>query len=509
MKLKSYTTKDGHELLYNGSPELNTLDSLASGPGDCWHSSFEQGYKNALSEIVYQSHVAWWYVNDFNDLDECVSWRINPNAFVIRKSLWDLFGGFDADFETLDMKGLSFGFDLIRNGGIPIYVKGLFTKNQIQFKSYSTEDLFKFFRKKFKKEHVNYLLIRQGFFKPSFWKSYLLTRNFLQDKNIPFVSPKELNPIKGNPTVSFLIPTMMRQEMTHQLLMDLNEQTYLPTTVIIVDATPKEKREMHWYDKKQFRFELLVKWQTSKGSCRARNEAIELSKDDYIIFADDDIRIQPNYIENHIRFLQTYKADACNGLDIQADNFSQGLEDLELKISKLSPERFKVGVTSSFNNANSCVLRKHVNMLGGNDINYDGGYGEDGDFGLSLVKKGITVMYNSFSRNLHLKPPAGGYRWWGSEAKILGKKRKKQPWELDTPVGIVRPVPSPTIMYQILKHFDKRAENEYTIKYFLYHFIKGKKQDIPMKIITLPWKILQYRKSKFYAKRLIELGVRH
>jgi hypothetical protein len=27
----------------------------------------------------------------------------------------------------------------------------------------------------------------------------------------------------------------------------------------------------------------------------------------------------------------------------------------------------------------------------GNDVNYDGGYGEDNDFGFSLVKAGVTV----------------------------------------------------------------------------------------------------------------------
>jgi hypothetical protein len=154
-------------------------------------------------------------------------------------------------------------------------------------------------------------------------------------------------------------------------------------------------------------------------------------------------------------------------------------------------------------------LRKQVNAVGGNDINYDGGYGEDGDFGMSLVKNGVTVLYNPYSRNLHLKPPAGGYRWWGTQAGILGKNRKKQPWELDNPVGRIRPVPSPTIMYQILKHYDTTAQLEYKIKYFLYHFIKGKMKDIPLKLLLLPLKYLQFKKSVFYARNLMKLGVRH
>jgi glycosyltransferase involved in cell wall biosynthesis len=509
MILREYTTKNGHELVYTGQPDFELLENLVVGPGDCWHSSFEQGFKNALSEVVYQCNVAWWYIKDFENLDQCISWRLNPFSFVMRKEIWTHFGGFDSDYNSDTMRGLALGFDLIRSGCVILYKKNLFDVHNDEFRPFSETDLFVFFRKKFRSEHANYLFLRKGIFRPNYWRAFFSTYGKYYYTENKIFNGRDLISVQDNPTVSFIIPSMMRQEMTHQLLLDLNSQTYKPTTVIIVDATPEQNRELHWYDEKLFNFKLIIKWQTSKGSCRARNEAINLSQDDYIIFADDDIRILPDYIENHLRFLQTYNADACNGLDIQADNFSQDLNDLKRKINQLPSERFKVGITSNFNNANSCVLRKHVITLGGNDINYDGGYGEDGDFGLSLVKSGVTVMYNPYSRNLHLKPASGGYRWWGEQAKILGKQRKKQPWEFDTPVGLIRPVPSPTIMYQILKQFDKEAQKEYKIKYFLYHFIKGKKIDIPMKLLFLPLKIMQYKRSLFYAKKLINIGVRH
>ena len=66
-----------------------------------------------------------------------------------------------------------------------------------------------------------------------------------------------------------------------------------------------------------------------------------------------------------------------------------------------------------------------------------------------------------------MKPPTGGYRFWGSQAKILGKKRKKQPWELDSPVKYITPKPSPTIMYYFYKHFGKELVKEFKYKYFL------------------------------------------
>src|SRR5690606_4788191 len=108
---------------------------------------------------------------------------------------------------------------------------------------------------------------------------------------------------------------MFRQEYTLQLLDDLKNQTYLPSQVIVVDATPEESREESLYQPENYPFEVRFHWQTTKGSCRARNEAILRCTGDYIVFGDDDIRIPSNFIENHIRLLQTYKAGACNGLD--------------------------------------------------------------------------------------------------------------------------------------------------------------------------------------------------
>ena len=48
MILSEYKSKSGEQILYTGQPDLNKLEQLAVGYGDIWHSSFEQGYKNAF-----------------------------------------------------------------------------------------------------------------------------------------------------------------------------------------------------------------------------------------------------------------------------------------------------------------------------------------------------------------------------------------------------------------------------------------------------------------------------
>ncbi|MEC3907354.1 glycosyltransferase [Tamlana sp. 2201CG12-4] len=509
LKLKEHIAPTGEIILYIGKPNLHLLNELVLKEGDIWHSGLEQGYKNAFPEVVYQAVAYFWYINDFDGLDKCVSWRINPNAFAVRKKVWDSLNGVDLDYDNIQMSALDFGFNTLRyQGGIPLHVKGLFepVKEKVIL---SVKDIYTFYRKNFKKSHSIYMLARQGFWKLKGIKAYRnAQRNFeFKDKKNQ-LKPRELNPIQGTPKVSYIIPTMMRQEFTVNLLKDLENQTYKPNEVIVVDATPKEKRDVSLYNSENYSFKVVFKWQITKGSCRARNEAIALCTGDYIVFGDDDIRVQSDFIENHIRLLQTYKAEACNGLDIRAEHQQQDLKDLEIKLNGLRAKRWKVGAAQGFSNANSCVSKRVVDKLIGNDINYDGGYGEDADFGLEITKLGVTVLNNPFSVNLHLKPPQGGYRFWGKQSSLKGKNRKKQPWELDTPVKWIVPKPSPTIMYLLFKHYNKRQRKEYKIKYFVFYFTKASKIELPLKVIKFPLKVLQFNKSVFYAKKLMKLGKR-
>lgn len=510
MKLDEYKTNSGEIILYVGQPNFEKLEQLALGTGDIWHSSFEQGYKNVFPELVYQTATFFWYLNDFEELEQCVSWRVNPNAFAVRKTVWDTLNGYDTEYKNPQMQALDFGYNAVRNSGaVALYVKDLFATSEIEKINITTRDRYTFFIKNFKLDHALFMIYRQGLWKWKEWDAFFYAKkNFKKSKLKPKIKTKVLNAIEGNPKVSYIIPTMFRQEYTLQLLEDLSQQSYLPAQVVVVDATPINNREESLYSLKEYSFELIVKWQESKGSCRARNEAIDLCTGDYIVFGDDDIRVPSNFIENHIRFLQTNKAGACNGLDIRADHQKQNLQDLEDKLQQLGDKRWIAGCSQMFSNANSCVKSDYVKQLVGNDVNFDGGYGEDSDFGMSLSKIGVAVLHNPFSVNLHLKPPTGGYRFWGTQAKIRGKKRKSQPWELDTPVKWITPVPSPTVMYGIVKHFSPQQVIEYKQKHFFLYLFKGAKSSFLYRFIRLPYKNIQFNKSLFYAKKLVALGKR-
>lgn len=502
---KTHINSKGEEILYTGNPNLQLLESFSHGVGDIWHSSFNQGYFNFFEEIIYFTATFNFCSHDFPNLKQCVSWRINPNAFAIRKKVWEKLNNWDKDFETDDIRAMHFGFNAIQNqGAILLFNESLYTETEIKNKKINVFDLFLFYRKNFKKRHSVYLLIRKGLFKWSYWKAYLRTKKINQiTSNLSSLKVKELDPIQGNKTVGYVIPTMLRQGFTRELIICLKNQTVPPSKVVVVDATPIENRQDDAYEIDDLPFELVVKYQTSKGSCRARNEALEVLDTDYVIFGDDDICIPNDFVEKHVQFLQTYKADACNGLDIRADHEKQTLSDLWIKLKQIEKTRWKSGISFNYSNANSCVTRGVLNKLKQNDVNFDGGYGEDSDFGLRILKNGFVLLQNPFSANLHLKPAQGGYRFWGNQAK----KRKAMPWEGDFPVKNIVPIPSPTISYFNLKHYDKKTQKEYKIKHFLLYLSSGNFGDKIFKILTLPKKLIQFNKSIFYAKKLNERKV--
>jgi hypothetical protein len=63
-------------------------------------------------------------------------------------------------------------------------------------------------------------------------------------------------------------------------------------------------------------------------------------------------------------------------------------------------------------------------------------------------------------------------------------------------------------MYGILKHFTPQQVIEYKKKHFFLYLFKGKKQSFLYRLIRIPYKSIQFNKSLFYAKKLLNLGKR-
>lgn len=108
-------------------------------------------------------------------------------------------------------------------------------------------------------------------------------------------------------TVSVIIPTYNRKDWLIETLKSLAQQT-LPTDrfeVIVVDDGSTDGTadviEMG------FPFTLRYFWQTNQGDAAARNSGAAQSQADVLVFLDDDILVEPNYLASLTKEHQSAK----------------------------------------------------------------------------------------------------------------------------------------------------------------------------------------------------------
>lgn len=219
-----------------------------------------------------------------------------------------------------------------------------------------------------------------------------------------------------NEEIDVIIPTIGRKQYLYDFLNDLNRQTHLPKNVIIVEQNPQANTssELDYLNEKwNFTIKHIFTHQT--GACNARNEAIKLIKSKWVFFADDDIRIRENFIEQALKKTTANKIDA---LVFKCLNPNEN-ED---------KDNSNIAQTTIFGSGSSIVKLKETIYF---NTKLEFGYGEDMEYGLQLRQNGIDVFYSNSPSITHLKAPIGGFRY-----------KHDFPWDND----IIKPLPSPTVL---------------------------------------------------------------
>ena len=105
-------------------------------------------------------------------------------------------------------------------------------------------------------------------------------------------------------TVSVIIPTKDRWKQIYQCIESLVNQTVLPNTIIIIDASEKEGlneylRPLVYVEKIEF-----IYIHSEPGLTRQRNIGIERNKNDVVLFLDDDVVLDENFLKIIIDFFE-------------------------------------------------------------------------------------------------------------------------------------------------------------------------------------------------------------
>ncbi len=268
-------------------------------------------------------------------------------------------------------------------------------------------------------------------------------------------------------SLDVLIPTIGRKEHLQNFLNDLAVQTLPPHRVIVVEqsSTAENRSELDFLSD-EWPFDIVHKFINRRGACNARNLALEYAESEWIFFADDDIRISPNFLRD------VFEKMGAHGGDVFTISC---LQEKEVALSNV------VHQTSMFGSGCSIARKAAVQNLRFH-LGFEFGFGEDNEFGMQIRNRGYDIYYFPSPVILHRKAPIGGFR-----------TKPSLEWEREG----IQPKPSPTVMlYKILHHTKQQRLGYKIVSFFKFY----RHQHIRNPIIYKNFFLERWKQSEKWAK---------
>lgn len=227
------------------------------------------------------------------------------------------------------------------------------------------------------------------------------------------------------PSISVIIPTYGREEPLVDTISDVLAQDYPDFEILVVDQTPTHQSQTQTYlqnlanDRKIQWFRL--DWASLPG---ARNYAVDRSHGEIILFIDDDVRLQPNYLQNHARnYLENPKIGAVAGRVFDRMKLSDSGGGLT--VETLPPEAMNPGIAwyhldlvhtvkpQQVLSARGCNMSFRREVFEKYKLSFDERFRgsavrEESDFCLRFRKTGYIIWYDPEAFLVHLGEETGG-----------------------------------------------------------------------------------------------------
>lgn len=403
------------------------------------------------------------------------TWQMSSAVGVIHASVLVLFK---------DKINLNVGFDYFLNSvakvGMPLGLlcysepRLIINKPKISLPKASVFTIFKFVKQHYKTRWLFLLLVNLLVYEfrfPFFAFLYgLFFKNKNKNNNAPSLATIEVQSnslVIDTIAIDVIIPTIGRKKYLYDVLQDLAKQTHLPINVIIVEQNPEENSvsELDYLQNQDWPFVIKHTFTHQAGACNARNIALAQVTSQWTFFADDDIRIENDFIEKVCVSISKFGVHAVSINCIQKN---------QKPVFKNVFQWSGFGSGCSF--VASHLLKKCVFTAG-----FEFGFGEDNDFGMQLRNLGCDVLYLPNPMILHLKAPVGGFRF-----------KPELQWQAD----LIQPKPSPTVMlYKVLHSTNEQISSYKITLFFKYYRVQSIKN--PIKYFFYFKK--QWNKSVYWA----------
>jgi glycosyltransferase involved in cell wall biosynthesis len=291
--------------------------------------------------------------------------------------------------------------------------------------------------------------------------------------------------VKEQPLVSVIIPTLNRYEYLKDVMLDLEKQTWTNFDVIVVDQSQPFNENFY----KQFKLNINAIQQEEKLLWTARNNAAKASKANYFLFFDDDSRVEPDWIEQHMKTIDFFNAGISAGISLSV---------IGGKVPK-SYSFFRWA--DQFDSGNALVRREVFEQIGMFDLQFNKERMGDGEFGMRAYLAGIRSISNPFGKRVHLKVPSGGLREIGH-------------WDGFRPKKLFAPKPVPSVIYLYKKYFPRKLyRNSIYLGIMLSNLSfksKGNNKLVMLSIlltfVKLPLLAIQFHKSLALANKKLAEG---
>jgi GT2 family glycosyltransferase len=306
----------------------------------------------------------------------------------------------------------------------------------------------------------------------------------------PYSDPFKLNSytafqsllIQSSPLVTVIIPTLNRYTYLKDVLQDLEKQSYQNFDVLVFDQS--EDFDEIFY--RQFSLNLKVHKQKGKLLWTARNNAVKATKAEFLLFFDDDSRVDCNWIFEHLKCMDFFNADISAGVSMA-------------KIGRKIPESYNYfRWADQFDSGNAMVKRNVFKSIGLFDEQFNGMRMGDGEFSYRAYINGFKSISNPNASRIHLKVSSGGLREMGS-------------WDGFRPTKWFAPKPVPSVLYLYKKYLPPAlCRNAVLIGIMLSNVSYKHKRSSKMLMVSVlltviksPLLLIQYYRSLAIAKQML------
>jgi glycosyltransferase involved in cell wall biosynthesis len=281
-----------------------------------------------------------------------------------------------------------------------------------------------------------------------------------------------------------VIPTLNRYLYLKDVLADLEQQDYKNFEVIVVDQSDPYNGLFY----NDFELDIRLIKQDEKALWLARNTAIRHAKGDIIALSEDDVRIQSNWLTEHLKCLDYFNAQVSAGVF-----YPEG--------QQLPKERSFFAVASQFATGNAMFYRSICETAGLFDRQFEKQRMGDGEFGLRLYLADIKSISNPRASCIDVKAGEGGLREMGS-------------WDAFRPSSFFAPRPIPSVLYFFRRYFGNGPARLALLRMvplsiFPYQFKKNKPLlviGVLFTVLLLPVVFCQVLKSWNLATKKIKRG---